>query len=75
MNAHPSIAAAIALTAGMTCGAADFGPGNPLHAPSSLPFHAPPFDKIKDEDYQPAIEAGMARQIAELQASLRPSTP
>jgi peptidyl-dipeptidase Dcp len=34
--------------------------------PSKLPFGAPPFDKIKDEDYQPAIEAGMAQQLAEI---------
>ncbi len=45
-----------------------FGPSNPFYAPSTLPFHAPPFDKIKDEDYQPAIEAGMAEQISEIQA-------
>jgi len=32
-----------------------------------LPFHAPPFDKIKDADYQPAIEAGMAAQLVEIQ--------
>jgi peptidyl-dipeptidase Dcp len=44
-----------------------FGPSNPFYAPSALPFHAPPFDKIKDEDYQPAIEAGMAEQISEIQ--------
>jgi peptidyl-dipeptidase Dcp len=48
--------------------AADFGPSNPFYAPSTLPFQAPPFDKIKDEDYQPAIEAGMAQQQAEIQA-------
>jgi peptidyl-dipeptidase Dcp len=47
---------------------AEFGPSNPFYAPSTLPFHAPPFDKIKDEDYQPAIEAGMAQQQAEIQA-------
>ena len=47
---------------------AEFGPSNPFYAPSTLPFHAPPFDKIKDEDYQPAIEAGMAEQQAEIQA-------
>jgi len=46
----------------------DFGPSNPFYAPSTLPFHAPPFDKIKDEDYQPAIDAGMAQQEAEIQA-------
>ena len=48
--------------------ASDFGPSNPFYAPSTLPFQAPPFDKIKDEDYQPAIEAGMAQQQAEIQA-------
>ena len=44
-----------------------FGPSNPFYAPSTLPFHAPPFDKIKDEDYQPAIEAGMAEELKEVQ--------
>ncbi len=47
---------------------AEFGPSNPFYAPSTLPFQAPPFDKIKDEDYQPAIEAGMAEQRKEIQA-------
>src|ERR1700723_1274159 len=45
-----------------------FGPGNPFYAPSTLPFQAPPFDKIQDGDYQPAIEAGMAQQLAEIRA-------
>ena len=45
-----------------------FGPGNPFYEPSTLPFQAPPFDKISDSDYQPAIEAGMAQQLAEIQA-------
>ncbi|HTV15902.1 MAG TPA: peptidyl-dipeptidase Dcp [Acidobacteriaceae bacterium] len=48
--------------------AAAFGPSNPFYAPSTLPFHAPPFDRIKDSDYQPAIEAGMAQQIQEIEA-------
>jgi peptidyl-dipeptidase Dcp len=47
---------------------APFGPNNPFYAPSTLPFQAPPFDKIKDGDYQPAIEAGMAQQRKEMQA-------
>jgi peptidyl-dipeptidase Dcp len=47
---------------------ADFGPDNPFYAQSSLPFQAPPFDKIKDSDYQPAIEAGMAQQLLEMKA-------
>ncbi len=41
-----------------------FGPANPFYAVSTLPFQAPPFDKIKDSDYQPAIDAGMVQQIA-----------
>src|ERR1700746_2010984 len=56
--------------------AADFGPSNPFYAPSPLPFEAPPFDKIKDEDCQPAIEAGMAQQQVEIQAIAdNPSAP
>src|SRR4029077_5392617 len=51
-----------------TAADAHFGPSNPFYAPSTLPFHAPPFDRIKDEDYQPAIEAGMAEQLSEIQA-------
>ncbi|MGB2622990.1 MAG: peptidyl-dipeptidase Dcp [Candidatus Acidiferrum sp.] len=47
---------------------AKFGPANPFYAPSTLPFHAPPFDKIKDADYQPAIEAGMAQELSEIEA-------
>src|SRR6202789_2638672 len=47
---------------------AAFGPDNPFYAPSALPFQAPPFDKIKDDDFQPAIEAGMEQQKAEILA-------
>ena len=65
------IASAFALTPGaVQAHAADagFGPGNPFYAPSTLPFQAPPFDKIKDSDYQPAIEAGIAQKIEEARA-------
>ena len=68
---HTAIAAAgaIALTASATpATAASFDAGNPFYAPSTLPFQAPPFDKIHDGDYQPAIEAGMARQLEEIRA-------
>ena len=41
---------------------------NPFYAPSTLPFQAPPFDKIQDSDYQPAIEAGMAHQLTEIRS-------
>ncbi|MFO1507544.1 MAG: peptidyl-dipeptidase Dcp [Lysobacterales bacterium] len=39
---------------------------NPFFTASTLPFQAPPFDKIKDSDYQPAIERGMRDQLAEV---------
>ncbi len=62
-------AGALALgSSALSAQTATFGPSNPFFAPSTLPFQAPPFDKIKDEDYQPAIEAGMAQELAEMQA-------
>jgi Zn-dependent oligopeptidase len=41
---------------------------NPLLVESTLPYHAPPFDKIKDEHFVPAIEAGMREQLKEVDA-------
>jgi peptidyl-dipeptidase Dcp len=53
-----------------------FGPSNPFYAPSTLPYQAPPFDKIKDADYQPAIEAGIVQQQTEVDAIAdNPSAP
>jgi peptidyl-dipeptidase Dcp len=40
---------------------------NPLLTESSLPYHIPPFDKIKDEHFVPAIEAGMRDQLKEIE--------
>ncbi len=39
---------------------------NPFAKESSLPYHLPPFDKIKNEDFMPAIEAGMQEQLKEI---------
>jgi peptidyl-dipeptidase Dcp len=39
----------------------------PFFEKSSLPFQAPPFDRIKDSNFQPAIEEGMKRELAEIQ--------
>jgi len=61
-------AAAAADVAQTRSASASFGPGNPFYATSTLPFQAPPFDKIKDSDYQPAIDAGMAEQLKEVEA-------
>jgi peptidyl-dipeptidase Dcp len=40
---------------------------NPFFTASTLPYQAPPFDKIHDGDYQPAIEEGMKQQLAEIE--------
>src|ERR1700744_4737801 len=68
-----SMLSAAAVADGAT---ATFGPSNPFYSPSALPFQAPPFDRIKDADYEPAIEAGMAQQLAEVKEITRnPQTP
>jgi peptidyl-dipeptidase Dcp len=40
---------------------------NPLASASTLPYQAPPFDKIKDTDYQPAMDEGMRLELAEIE--------
>ncbi|MBL7985449.1 MAG: dipeptidyl carboxypeptidase II, partial [Flavobacteriales bacterium] len=41
---------------------------NPLSVKSQLVFQAPVFDRIKDSDYEPAIEEGMRKQLEEVRA-------
>jgi len=41
---------------------------NPFLLENTLPYHAPPFDKIKDEHFVPAIEAGMREQLKKVDA-------
>jgi len=45
-----------------------FDSSNPFFAPSALPYSAPPFDRIRDEHYMPAFEAGIAEGRAEVDA-------
>jgi len=40
---------------------------NPFFQASTLQYQAPPFDKITDADFQPAIEEGMKQNIAEIE--------
>ena len=40
---------------------------NPLLKESSLDFHYPPFDQIKDEHFAPAYEQGMSDQLKEIE--------
>lgn len=41
---------------------------NPLLVPSTLPNHAPPFDKIKEEHYLPAVEQAISEARANIDA-------
>jgi peptidyl-dipeptidase Dcp len=41
---------------------------SPFAQPSALPYHLPPFDRIKEADFRPAFEAGMAQQRQEIAA-------
>ncbi len=53
-----------------------FSAANPFARPSTLPYHMPPFDRIKDADFRPAFEAGMAEQRKEIEAIDRnPAAP
>ena len=58
----------LALTLAGSSAPAQTAPPNPFFAPSPLPFQAPPFDRIKDGDFQPAIVEGMKRELAEVAA-------
>jgi peptidyl-dipeptidase Dcp len=55
--------------------AAPFSPSNPFAQKSTLPFQAPPFDKIHDADYAPAMEEGMRRELAEIAAITEDPAP
>ena len=61
------IASTLALANSAFC-ATDAITDNPFYAASPLPFQAPQFDRIKDSDYQPAIEEGMRLQKIEINA-------
>jgi peptidyl-dipeptidase Dcp len=59
----------------MQAQAADAARQNPLSNPSPLLYQAPPFDQIKDTDYQPAIEEGMKVQLREIDAIANDPAP
>ncbi|AXB42658.1 M3 family metallopeptidase [Amycolatopsis albispora] len=43
-------------------------PDNPFASPSELPYGLPPFDRIAEEHYRPAFEAGIAEQVEQVRA-------
>jgi peptidyl-dipeptidase Dcp len=59
----------------LLAGSAVAADSNPFFQKSTLQDQAPPFDKIKDADYAPAIEEGMKRQIAEIEAIANDPAP
>jgi peptidyl-dipeptidase Dcp len=59
----------------LLAGPALAAPSNPFFQKSTLQDQAPPFDKIKDTDYAPAIEEGMKQQIAEIDAIANDPAP
>lgn len=71
MRLFPVTAAATMLMLSTTAIAAPLPVTNPFARASTLPFQAPPFDRIKSSDYGPAIRAGMAEQRAEIAAMIR----
>jgi peptidyl-dipeptidase Dcp len=40
---------------------------NPFYSTSTLPFQAPPFNKIGNADFKPALEDGMKLQLTEIE--------
>ena len=48
---------------------------NPLLTESTLPYQYPPFDRIKDDDYPPAFEKGMADQLKEVDSIANNKAP
>jgi peptidyl-dipeptidase Dcp len=49
--------------------------GNPFFVESTLPYHAPRFDLIRNEDYEPAFEEGMRQDLAEIDRIAKQTEP
>jgi peptidyl-dipeptidase Dcp len=71
MNRHHILIAAVAMAAAQFAHAepaAMLPASNPFAKVSTLPFHYPQFDQIKNEDYAPAFKEGMRIHAAEIEA-------
>lgn len=50
--------------------------GNPFYSVSILPYRLPPFDRIRESDFAPAFDRGMAEQQREIETiATNPATP
>ena len=65
-----AIAASLLLIGCGRTAPAPFSSENPFATASPLLYQAPPFDKIHDADYQPALEDGMRVQLARSRAAI-----
>jgi peptidyl-dipeptidase Dcp len=66
----------VAILASSRIGVAQLPSTNPFAAPSPLLYQAPDFTKIRNTDFQPAIEEGMRQQLADVAAIIHePSAP
>ena len=66
----------LALVAEARGGSAQLPESNPFAAPSPLLYQAPDFTRIRNADFQPAIEEGMRLQLAEVAAIIHdPAAP
>jgi len=48
---------------------------NPFFTASTLQYETPPFDKIKDEHYKPALEEGMKQNLAQIEQIANSTEP
>jgi len=66
----------LAVVALSRAGSAQLPSTNPFAAPSPLLYQAPDFSRIRNTDFQPAIEEGMRQQLAEVAAMIHdPAAP
>src|SRR5947209_160283 len=63
---HAFVTCVFVLSAQITAVSAADPSDNPLAMESVRPYHYPPFDKIGDEHFVPAIEAGMREELKEI---------
>ena len=70
--AHPMHAAKPSPAAAKKSG---FTADNPFAVESTLAYHLPPFDKIKNEHFRPAFTAALAEQLKEIDAIANSTEP
>ncbi|MFL5560993.1 MAG: peptidyl-dipeptidase Dcp [Gemmatimonadaceae bacterium] len=73
--AHPPASVVSTPAPNATAAGSSLSSDNPFARPSPLLYEAPQFDRIRDADYQPAIEEGIRQNLAEVNAIANQSAP